>query len=94
MADKKISYVKLVDQKEAKWYYTWVKEHMNGFCVHSIYSNYKYISPVDGALFYELDYGMWNSDLLKTFDEAIKVMKKKVETKTKKGYEILEEVTL
>jgi hypothetical protein len=91
---KEISYVKLIDSKEKKWYYTWVKKHDSGYTVHSNYASYKFITPVDNAPFYEMDYGMWNSDPFNSFDGAVNAMKEKVRAKVKKGYEIAEEITL
>jgi hypothetical protein len=101
-ANRKIAYCRLINKKEDKWYYLWVKSgtqtNENGepkfWYVHSIYGRYKYVVPVDRCEFWNLEYGHWDSKPYKSFEMAVTQMNSIRNSKILGGYSISEELVL
>jgi hypothetical protein len=89
---EKLAYAKLRNEAKNKWYNIWIKEGKNGIYVHGMYGSYQIITPVEGARFWELDWGMWNSTPIDSFSTAVIIMNNKISEKLNGGYEILEQV--
>lgn len=96
-----IAYAKLKDGNVNKWYNVWIRQgacnSLNTqpkFYVHAMYGNYQIVAPVDGAEFWEQDYGNWNSDPFDSFNAAYTVLLNKIKAKVRNGYSIIEQVTV
>lgn len=91
-----IAYAKLKDGNNNKWYNVWIKQgkQPGKFYVHALYGNYQIVAPVDGAEFWEQDYGNWNSDPFDSFNAAYTVLLNKIKAKVQNGYSIIEQVTV